>query len=162
MQNDILKAATGSNTFAKKLNERPAMTKDAFERMVRDTKAKALAAGGEHVRTVDGFVCQSCNLLILTVRRDAGPTPEQMLCRRSSGLCQGMMLSAGYPPTIQHAERSASFEWIRPSYSFYIRIGNYTVRSFVDAGGLLLRQVGQLDPVGVEAMQMKPLIISAG
>lgn len=161
MQNDILKTI-GANVFAKKTGqEKPFLTKDEYERMIRDTELKAKRGGGEHVRKVNGFICQKCELMIITVRLDAGPTPDQMLCQRGSGLCRGFMISAGYPPTIQHAADSASFEWFRPSYSFYVRIGNYKVRSFLDVGGLLIRRRGQPDPIGIEAMNILPMIIGA-
>lgn len=158
MQNDYLKPI-GSNILQKRVDERPPLTRAEFDRMIENTKQLAAKGGGEHVRTVNGFVCNLCGLLILTVRRDPGPTPDQFLCRKPN--CRGHMVSAGYPPTVQHAEKSAAFEFYRPSYSFYIRIGNYKVRSFLDVGGLLLRQRGQLEPIGVEAMELRPMIISA-
>lgn len=89
----------------------------------------------------NGYRCQRCGFLLVTINREEGTTPFSLgLCRNPSNMdgCPGPMYSLFYrlPPDAPEP----TWEWYSPGKSERKRLDSWS-RSHVERGGLLLREI---------------------
>lgn len=94
----------------------------------------------EAVNAQNGYRCQSCGYLLVTINRAEGVTPFSMGCRNPSMIdgCPGPMCSTVYrlPP----GAPAPTWEWYSPSKGQRKRLDDWS-RDHVERGGLLLRRI---------------------
>lgn len=89
----------------------------------------------------NGYRCQTCGFLLVTVNRQEGTTPFNLgACRNPSNMdgCPGPMFSCLYrlPPNAPEP----TWEWYAPGKAEQRRLGVWE-RDHVERGGLLLRPI---------------------
>lgn len=99
----------------------------------------ALSAG-EQRKTLDGFRCDVCQGLTMTVDRHPGYHPRYVDHRQfdPNSRCPGTGISLEYPDDAPPAEWVPSHEWYRPSEDELVTLSD----AFIDhvlRGGLILR-----------------------
>lgn len=84
------------------------------------------------------YTCMLCEGFIVTEDVDDGVTPMMLACRATSG-CDGVMYSAGYPPTEVIGDEQPTWEWYRPTLKQARRMSQ-EMQQHVAQGGLALRE----------------------
>lgn len=99
----------------------------------------ALTAG-EDRRTLDGFKCDGCHGITLTVDRHPGYHPRAVDHRQfdPASRCPGTGFSLDYPDEATPAGWTPSHEWFRPSETELLALEDRFI-DHVLRGGLLLR-----------------------
>jgi len=86
---------------------------------------------------INGYLCETCGLVTVTVDKHPGVTPFVLSCRMEG--CRGITQSMMYPPAMTFDV--PLWEWYRPSADENKTLDSYT-KDHVRNGGLLLRKIG--------------------
>lgn len=88
----------------------------------------------------NGYKCEKCGVITLTMDVDDGVTPMFLVCR-AEGSCDGQSVSLGYPSgPVPEELLPVRFEWYRPDQD-EINTLEPSMIDHVSRGGLVLRPV---------------------
>lgn len=112
--------------------------------------------------SLNAYVCRDCHNIRITIDRDPGVTPLQIVCDRCPNYkfigkmkfpqAPRLMISANYQISPGVTEAMATYEFYRPSFEFYSDIKHVGTKRHVEAGGLIMRKIGELMPENGAAM----------
>lgn len=94
---------------------------------------------GDDLKRVQGYRCDTCDLVLATRDRHPGYSPRYIdHARILATSCPGMFVSFGYPDEALPEDAAPAFEWYRPGELELLDLGD----AFIDhvlKGGLILR-----------------------
>lgn len=114
---------------------------------------------------LNGYVCATCKHIRITIDRDSGVTPENIRCDRCPAVktigkmkfpqAPRFMQTVFYKLPAEVTEAMAYYEFYRPSYEFYLSIQHIFTKRHLEKGGLLMRVIGEIYPIGYEGMMTR-------
>lgn len=107
-----------------------------------------LALEAENRRTIKGYRCDKCDLVLATVDRHPGFSPDYLdHARILDSRCPGLFVSFGYPDEELPSGAAPAFEWFRPGELALLELGDEFI-NHVLKGGLILRPNPQAANIG--------------
>lgn len=88
---------------------------------------------------INGYRCQTCGYLTVTIDVDQGVTPFMIDCPGGARSCGAVAVSLGYPKDIPPHWAEPKYEWYRPSLAWARRKGP-DMLNHVQRGGLVFRK----------------------
>jgi hypothetical protein len=100
---------------------------------------RTLELGDLRLARVKGYRCDACNLVLATLDRHLGFSPDYLdHARILDSRCPGTFISFGYPEEDLPAGAAPAFEWFRPGEVALLELGDEFI-NHVMKGGLILR-----------------------
>ena len=107
-----------------------------------------LALEAEDRHTIQGYRCDTCDVILATLDRHPGYSPRYLDHKRIlDSRCPGTFVSFGYPDEALPQGAAPAFEWFRPSELALLELGD----EFIDhvlRGGLILRPNPDAEHIG--------------
>lgn len=114
---------------------------------------------------LNAYVCPTCKNIRVSIDRDGGVTPARIRCDKCPTVktigkfkfpqSPRFMNSLFYklPPGV--TEQMAYYEFYRPTHDFYLAVNHVGTKRHIEGGGLLMRKIGEIWPVGYEGMLIR-------
>lgn len=111
-----------------------------------------LALEAEDRKVIKGYRCDGCDLILATVDRHPGFSPDYLDHGRIlDSRCPGTFVSFGYPDEALPQGAAPAFEWFRPGELALLELGDEFI-NHVLKGGLILRANTQAPASAVEGV----------
>lgn len=115
-------------------------------RLLLPTEVVNWLEGRPAVPLWNGYKCESCGKVIITIDVHRGVTPFTLACRVNTAFCKGTMKSFGYPKDgvpppeeFQQRYKDRVWHWYRPNQAEFIAL-DFGSMDHVMRGGLLIKK----------------------